>query len=139
MLANSGQGHSVTALYELIPADSSEIVSDIDPLQYQVSTVLPSEDLLTLKLRYKQPDGDTSELLEQALQRADIWQRQPSENMQFASAVAEFGLLLRDSQYKANASYGAVLMRANQAQGADFYGYRTEFLALVEQAELLSR
>lgn len=134
-----GAGHSVTALYELIPADSQASLPEVDPLQYQQSTVLPSVDLLTLKLRYKRPNEDTSELLQQALQRNDIWQSSPSENMQFASAVAEFGLLLRGSQYKADASYEAVLTRAGQAQGADFYGYRTEFLDLVEQAELLSR
>ena len=134
-----GAGHSVTALYELIPADSDEPIPGVDPLQYQQSTIIPSADLLTLKLRYKQPDGDTSELLQQALQRDTIWQNRPSQNLQFASAVAEFGLLLRDSQYKANATYDAVLTRATDAQGPDQHGYRTEFLKLVEQAELLSR
>ena len=134
-----GAGHSVTALYELIPAGSPASVPGVDPLKYQQSIVLPSEDLLTLKLRYKRPEEDTSQLLQQALQRDDIWQSNPSENLQFASAVAEFGLLLRDSEYKANADYRAVLTRATQAQGADSYGYRSEFLDLVEQAELLSR
>ncbi|MEM1292680.1 MAG: VWA domain-containing protein [Cyanobacteria bacterium P01_H01_bin.162] len=134
-----GAGHSVTALYELIPADSAAPVPGVDPLQYQESTVLPSDDLLTLKLRYKQPQGDTSQLVQQALQREDIWQSIPSENMQFASAVAEFGLLLRESEYKADANYEAVFTRATQAQGADFYGYRAEFLDLVQQADLLSR
>lgn len=134
-----GAGHSVTALYELIPADSAELVSDVDPLQYQQSTVLPSQDLLTLKLRYKEPDGDTSRLIEQTVAHNEIWQSNPSENLQFASAVAEFGLLLRDSEHKADADYEAVLLRATQAQGADFYGYRSEFLDLVEQADLLSR
>ena len=134
-----GAGHSVTALYELIPADSAAPVPGVDPLQYQESTVLPSDDLLTLKLRYKQPDGDTSQLVQQALQRQDIWQSTPSENMQFASAVAEFGLLLRNSEYKADADYEAVFIRAAQSRGADFYGYRAEFLDLVQQADLLSR
>lgn len=134
-----GAGHSVTALYELIPAGSPASAPGVDPLKYQQSIVLPSEDLLTLKLRYKRPEEDTSQLLQQALQRDDIWQSNPSENLQFASAVAEFGLLLRNSEYKANADYRAVLTRATQAQGADSYGYRSEFLDLVEQAELLSR
>ncbi|MGD1940365.1 MAG: YfbK domain-containing protein [Leptolyngbyaceae cyanobacterium] len=134
-----GAGHSVTALYELIPADSAAPVPGVDPLQYQESTVLPSDDLLTLKLRYKQPDGDTSQLVQQALQRQDIWQSTPSENMQFASAVAEFGLLLRNSEYKADADYEAVFIRAAQSRGADFYGYRSEFLDLVQHADLLSR
>ncbi|MGD1929406.1 MAG: von Willebrand factor type A domain-containing protein [Leptolyngbyaceae cyanobacterium] len=134
-----GAGHSVTALYELIPADSAAAIPGVDPLQYQESTVLPSDDLLTLKLRYQQPDGDTSQLVQQALQREEIWQNTPSANMQFASAVAEFGLLLRNSEYKADADYEAVFTRATQSQGADFYGYRAEFLDLVQQADLLSR
>ena len=136
-----GAGHSVTALYELIPADSDEPVPGVDPLQYQQTNILPSDDLLTLKLRYKQPDGDTSKLLQTSLERDAIAANRsnPSENLQFASAVAEFGLLLRDSQYKGDASYGSVLERARQAQGTDVHGYRSEFLTLVEQADLLRR
>lgn len=134
-----GAGHSVTALYELIPANSPEPVPGVDPLQYQQSALLPNEDVLTLKLRYKQPTADTSQLLQQALRRDDIWQNRPSENLQFASAVAEFGLLLRDSHYKANANYAAILARAVEAQGPDLNGYRTEFLDLVRQARSLDR
>lgn len=137
-----GAGHSVTALYELIPADSEDAVPGVDPLQYQQTTVVPSDDLMTLKLRYKQPDADASKLLQTSLNRQDISgasSSSASENLQFASAVAEFGLLLRDSQYKGNASYESVLARAEQAKGADFHGYRSEFLTLVEQADLLSR
>ena len=133
-----GAGHSIVALYELIPAESSEAIPGVDPLKYQQPAVVPSEDLLTLKLRYKQPDGETSQLLQQAIRRDDIWQRDPSESLQFASAVAEFGLLLRDSEYKANANYEAVLTRANQARGDDPHGYRAEFLNLVEKAKTLS-
>lgn len=136
-----GAGHTVTALYELIPADSDEPVPGVDPLQYQQTSIVDSDDLLTLKLRYKQPDGDTSKLLQTALQRDAIEtaERDPSANLQFASAVAEFGLLLRDSEYKGDASYDAVLTRARQSQGADIHGYRSEFLTLVEQADLISR
>lgn len=137
-----GAGHSVTALYELIPADSDEPVPGVDPLQYQQTSVVPSDDLLTLKLRYKQPDGDTSKLLQTSLERnvnTSDNGSEPSDNLQFASAIAEFGLLLRDSQYKGDASYARVLERAEQSQGADLHGYRSEFLTLVEQASLLSR
>ena len=139
-----GAGHSVTALYELIPADAAETVADVDALIYQPSQEQPSAtpinnaDLLTLKLRYKQPDSETSQRLQQAVRRDEIWQATPSMNLAFASAVAEFGLLLRDSPYKANASYRAVLTRATNAQGADLQGYRAEFVNLVEQVELLS-
>ncbi|MEM8641917.1 MAG: VWA domain-containing protein [Cyanobacteria bacterium P01_G01_bin.54] len=139
-----GAGHSVTALYELIPAHSDETVAKVDALIYQPSQEQPTAvpinnaDLLTLKLRYKQPDSDTSQRLQQAVRRDEIWQATPSMNLAFASAVAEFGLLLRDSPYKANASYRAVLTRATNAQGADLQGYRAEFVNLVEQVELLS-
>lgn len=139
-----GVGHSVTALYELIPADAATANRDnVDPLIYQPTPaptpVLNSTDLLTLKLRYKQPDGETSQLIQQAIQRDAIWQSEPSANLQFASAVAEFGLLLRDSPYKADANYRAVRTRATKAQGADLNGYRAEFVRLVEQAERLSQ
>ncbi|MGB0560845.1 MAG: vWA domain-containing protein [Spirulinaceae cyanobacterium] len=138
-----GAGHSVTALYELIPANLASSRATVDPLIYQPTQAQPpvtnSTDLLTLKLRYKQPNGNNSQLIQQAVSREAIWQDEPSMNLQFASAVAEFGLLLRDSPYKANANYHAVLTRATNAQGADLNGYRAEFVNLVEQAERLSQ
>ncbi|NEO87442.1 MAG: VWA domain-containing protein [Spirulina sp. SIO3F2] len=138
-----GAGHSVTALYEIIPAGSAASRANVDSLVYQPTQAqtpaVNSTDLLTLKLRYKRPDGNTSQLIQQAIQRDAIWQTEPSLNLQFASAVAEFGLLLRDSPYKADANYRAVLTRATNAQGADLHGYRAEFVNLVEQAERLSQ
>ena len=84
-----GAGHSVTALYELIPANSDEPVPGIDPLQYQQTSVVASDDLLTLKLRYKQPDGDTSKLLQTSLERNGNTPdsgSEPSNNLMIASA-----------------------------------------------------
>ena len=131
-----GAGHTVTALYEIIPADSDEEVSDVDELKYQKVTVTPSDDLMTVKLRYKEPDGQKSKLITQKLTESSR-REEPSENLNFASAVAEFGLLLRDSEYKANASYEDVISRARQSRGSDPNSYRAEFIRLVESAQLL--
>ncbi len=145
-----GAGHSVTALYEIIPAgvDDSEEVDDdgdtdtsfskVDPLKYQATKIINSGDLMTVKLRYKEPKEETSQLLQQRVKAEDIAEESPDENFQFASAVAEFGLLLRDSEYKARASYDQVLRRAKRAIGEDEEGYRTEFIGLVKKAQSLS-
>ncbi len=132
-----GAGHTVTALYELIPAGSREEIPTSDDLKYQKTQLVDSDDLMTVKLRYKRPDSDTSKLLVRAV-RMDR-NPQPSENFRFASEVAEFGLLLRDSHYKADASYGKVIERAKAARGTDSEGYRAEFIRLVEKARLLDR
>jgi Ca-activated chloride channel family protein len=133
-----GAGHAVTALYELIPAVSSEQVSEAERLKYQVTGLVKSDELMTVKLRYKKPQGDTSKLIVQSVKQPASDTLNPSENLRFASSVAEFGLLLRDSKYKANAGYGQVLARARASKGGDEEGYRAEFIRLVEKAELLS-
>ena len=142
-----GAGHTVTALYEIVPANSREDVgTNVDPLRYQLPTVVkPSNDLMTVKLRYKEPKGFTSQLItktvsESEIKQAYFYNRIPavSENFRFASAVAEFGLLLRNSQYKGNASYDHVLEQANQARGNDVWGYRSEFIGLIERAKSLN-
>lgn len=131
-----GAGHCVTALYEIVLVGSEEQFSATDELKYQQVTVKPSEDLLTVKLRYKEPQEDVSKLISSTIIGREK-QSQASENLIFASAVAEFGLLLRDSPYKANASYQAVLERAKAAKGKDSDGYRAEFIKLAEIAQML--
>ena len=132
-----GAGHTVTALYELIPAVSAEKVPMAGNLKYQVTGLVKSDELMTVKLRYKKPRGDTSRLIVQSVEACDFQALEPSENIRFASAVAEFGLLLRDSEYKGNASYGQLIRRAKQSKGPDTEGYRAEFIRLVEKAQLL--
>ncbi|MCK5675739.1 MAG: DUF3520 domain-containing protein, partial [Verrucomicrobia bacterium] len=134
-----GAGHTVTALYELILAGSREQVPLAGELKYQQTRLVESDDLMTVKLRYKQPDGDTSKLITQTVAASDIHGREGSGNIRFASAVAEFGLLLRDSEYKGSASYDQVLQRARNSKGQDSEGYRAEFIRLVEKAQLLDR
>ncbi len=134
-----GSGHTVTAIYEIIPPDSDEEVPGIDKLEYQKSKIIPSENLMTLKLRYKPPKGDKSKLIVQRIKSKEIENETPSGNFNFATAVAEFGLLLRNSDYKANADYSQVLDRAKSAKGNDPEGYRSEFIRLVQIAEGLSK
>jgi Ca-activated chloride channel homolog len=95
-----------------------------------------SSELLTVRLRYKDPQGSTSRLLETPV--ADRAGGVASEDMRFASAVAEFALLLRDSEHRGNASYAQVLTLARDARGEDEQGYRGEFIGLVESARTLS-
>jgi len=132
-----GAGHSVTAFYEIVPADSTQTFAKVDDLKYQKTKTNKSKELLTVKLRYKKPKEDTSKLTSQTIKRGDI-KKEMSEDCAFASGVAEFGMLLRDSKYKGDASYKTILNRARNSKGKDFNGYRAEFVRLVERAELIS-
>ncbi|MBI4648274.1 MAG: von Willebrand factor type A domain-containing protein, partial [Bacteroidia bacterium] len=133
-----GAGHTVTALYEIILAGSQETTGNVDKLEYQNTNVVQSNDLMTLKLRYKLPDADTSKLIVERVSENNIKNRQMSENFRFSAAVAEFGILLRDSEFKANATFDQTLELARNAKGIDKYGYRAEFIKLVEVAKILS-
>jgi Ca-activated chloride channel family protein len=136
-----GAGHTVTALYEIIPAGSKENISNIDPLKYQETPkrkeVKPDVDaeLLTIKLRYKKPDGLNSILIERPVQGEILDAEKLSDNFKFSAAVAGFGLLLRDSEYKGNLTVEDVLSMARSAKGEDEEGYRSEFIKLVKTAE----
>ncbi|MEH2056637.1 MAG: von Willebrand factor type A domain-containing protein [Nostoc sp.] len=136
-----GAGHSVTALYEIIPTGTKSDVKlpEVDPLRYQRSgetAVNPGgNELMQVKLRYKLPQDSTSQLITQTIQDDDLRTDQiPSTNLRFAAAVATFGMLLRDSEYKGNANYDLVMNLATQGKGEDREGYRGEFIRLVEQS-----
>jgi Ca-activated chloride channel family protein len=137
-----GSGHTVTALYEIIPAGSDENIKDVDPLKYQTvqltDTATQSQDLLTVKLRYKKPDEDKSILMEKPVKYKLIPDTQLSENFRFSAAVAEYGLLLKDSEYKGTADWKQVIELARSSQGKDKEGYRKEFMTLAELARDLS-
>jgi Ca-activated chloride channel homolog len=132
-----GSGHSVTALYELIPADSDETVGDVDDLNYQKVNIKRSNDLMTLKIRYKKPDEDISKLIESKISVAAFGET--SGNFKIAASIAQFGMLLRDSEFKGEASYESTLALAKSAKGKDEFGYRNEYIGLIETALLLSR
>ena len=131
-----GAGHTMTAFYEIIPAGAGERVADVDQLRYQKTEIAKSGEIFTVKLRWKAPDGDTSVLRETPCVEAAITRKEPSEDFRFASSVAEFALLLENSKFKGDASYKSVLDRARESKGADYEGYRAEFIRLVEKAEL---
>ena len=136
-----GAGHTVTALYEVVPSSKAEVdLPTVDPLKYQ--TVARQDDdrstrdeLLTLKVRYKAPDADQSELLE--FPSADVGNSfgQASPDFRFATAVASFGMLLRNSQHKGTATYDTVLDIATESRGPDAHGYRSELLEMVRRAK----
>jgi len=132
-----GTGHNVTALYELIPVGSKETFGSVDPLKYQNTKVKKSNELATVKLRYKKPDEDTSKLLSQAVSMNQIQTGSVSNNFGWASSVAEFGMVLRGSKFKGNATYQSALNHAQAVKGADPYGFRQEMIDLITQAESL--
>ncbi len=135
-----GAGQCVTALYELIPALSS---SSSNILKYQTTVIntnaAGSGELLTIKFRYKKPDEDKSRLLTYTVPDKKIGLNSTSENFRFASAVAEWGLILRSSKFKGSASEGQVIDLANSALGSDPDGYRHEFVKLVKLSKGLKR
>ncbi len=140
-----GSGHTVTALYEIIPAGTkdSPFLKLVDPLKYQQETQVPpasykTDELLTLKLRYKQPNGNTSKLIEKAVFNGTTPLAKTSDNFRFSAAVAGFGMLLRDSEFKGDLTYANVLVMAKAAQGKDEEGYRAEFLNMVRSMELVA-
>lgn len=138
-----GAGHTVTALYEIIP-QGIEMEKSTDALKYQqvkeASVEKPiasanSDELLTLKIRYKKPDGDVSEKQEFPLKYVSKNFEDSSESFRFASAVALFGMLLRESEFVKDGNYGTVTSVAKKALGEDKNGYRKEFIDLVNQLD----
>ncbi len=166
-----GAGHTVTALYELVPAGQpipgERETTQVDPLKYQPTpgfaggnkvaaasvdapryhlgskgsaadlgdTTVPVNELLTLKLRWKAPDGDVSTKREFPLTDAGLPLEKSATDFRWAAAVAEFGMLLRDSPYKGQATWAAVRDLAVQGQGKDADSHRIEFLELIGKAE----
>lgn len=106
----------------------------VDLLTYQRTEVVPSRDMMTIKLRYKDPDADTSQLITKAIGIDDLGDAVTGD-LRFAAAVAEFGMLLRNSAHKGSASYDQVVQMAQQSLGEDRFGYRAEFIELVKRAK----
>lgn len=146
-----GAGHTVTALYEVVPAGAkSGETPTVDSLKYQPAIASEeskfearkskmSDDLLTLKLRYKQPDGDKSALMEIPVTDSGATLEKSSRDFRFAAAVAGFGMLLRDSEHKGNLTWEGVQELAVEGKGEDKGGYRAEFITLIDKARKLGR
>jgi Ca-activated chloride channel homolog len=140
-----GAGHTVTALYEVVPAgagatDPATSVPLVDPLKYGTNTTTAangSGEMVTVKLRHKKPDGETSELTERSFTDNGAKFENAAPDLKFAAAVAEFGMLLRDSQYKGRGTFGAVIEWAQEGKGPDAAGYRAGFIEMARKAQSL--
>ena len=134
-----GAGHTVTALYEVVLKGNGSVPA-IDPLRYQnLTELIPKNnngELLTVKFRYKKPDEETSKLIVNHLMDKSVSLSKSSDNFRFSAAVAEFGMLLRNSKHKANANYKQVIELSKASKGKDENGYRAEFIRLVEMSEM---
>jgi Ca-activated chloride channel homolog len=136
-----GAGHTVTALYEVVPAGVHADLPPGEPLKYQRNTpaVTPRGELMTVKLRYKRPNEENSQSLEQVVTDSLRPFEHASDDLRFASAVAAFGMLLRNSPHKGSATFDAVISMADTSRSFDPQGYRAEFVRLVHQAKALAR
>ena len=131
-----GSGHTVTALYEIIPVGVESEFFKVDDLKYQHTTVDPkaqnSKELMTIKFRYKKPDQEVSKLIVHPLIDSDILLSKTSDNFRWSASVAAFGMLLRESEYIKNFNYDAVVQMAQNSKGEDKEGYRIEFINMVK-------
>jgi Ca-activated chloride channel family protein len=134
-----GSGHSVTALYEIIPVGvKSEWLKDIDDLKYSEKLAKGNSlDLLTVKFRYKEPDGDKSKLIEKVVSDEDCEAKNATEDFKFAAAVAMFSMKLRQSEYVQDLNKENIISFAESGKSRDKEGYRSEFIRLVK-AQLLN-
>jgi len=134
-----GSGHTVTALYEIVLADGASAAKQ--ELTYQTIQIKDgahtSDELATIRFRYKKPDEETSREIVRKIPATAAALNKAGENIRFAASVAEWSMVLRNSEYKGAASYARILEIARRAKGSDNQGYRAEFIRLVEMAELL--
>jgi Ca-activated chloride channel family protein len=142
-----GAGHTVTALYEIIPTgvDTSTPIRGLDELRYQRTderdSLRDSPEMLFVKLRYKEPTGSRSRLLSHAVRDVDAEtdvEGVPSSDFTFAASVAAFDMVLHDSKYYGAVDLAAVLRWARSSVGPDLEGYRREFVRLVDEARHLA-
>ena len=137
-----GAGHTVTALYEIVPPGAKVDVPGVDPLKYQQpaepAPAAGNGELLTIKVRYKEPKEEASRLLSQPVKDAGLAFEKAPDDFRFAAAAAEFGMLLRASPFMGSSSYGEVARIAEGSLGLDGRGHRAEFLRLVRKARSLN-
>ncbi|MCS4167168.1 von Willebrand factor type A domain-containing protein [Sphingobacterium sp. BIGb0116] len=139
-----GVGHVVTALYEIVPVGvESGLIGTVDPLKYQQQADQAAgrrnAELATVKFRYKEPEGEKSKLQQKVVGTSVTELNSVSEDLRFVTAVAELGLLLRDSDFKQKANFDQLIARAKASKGKDEEGYRAEFIRIAENARDLSR
>jgi Ca-activated chloride channel family protein len=131
-----GSGHTVTALYEIIPVGVDSEFDKIDELKYQTTKVEPStsksKELMTVKFRYKKPDEEVSKLIVHPLVDNQVALNKTSDDFRWSASVAAFGMLLRESEYIKDFSYDQVIQLAQGAKGEDKEGYRIEFINMAK-------
>ena len=138
-----GAGHSVTALYEIIPvgAETEVKLPEIDPLRYQYNVgsaeAYENNELMQVKLRYKEPQDSKSQLITQPVVERNLQIEATSDNFRFSAAVAGFGMILKNSPYQGNVNLEQVLQLAKGSQGTDLEGYREEFIGLLNKTQSL--
>jgi Ca-activated chloride channel family protein len=137
-----GSGHTVTALYEVIPVGVESQFFKIDELKYQKTVVDKSatttNELLTVKIRYKAPDGDVSKLITRALKDKSVKEAATSENFRWSAAVAASGMLLRESEYINGYTFDDAIILAESSRGKDENGYRIEFINMMKSMGVLA-
>lgn len=138
-----GSGHTVTALYEIIPVGVESKFFSVDPLKYQNTSAnsfaQQSSELMTIKFRYKVPNAESSKLITHSLIDKNIPLSKTSDNFRWSAAVAGFGMILRESEYVGDFSIAQVLELAKTSKGQDIEGYRQEFINLVKSQGILAR
>jgi Ca-activated chloride channel family protein len=137
-----GAGHTVTALYEIVPATEGDKPAGSYDLKYQETKIKDdaalTDEILTVNIRYKEPDGDTSKLITTVLAGEPAEQEETSNDFKFSAAVAIFAMILRESEFMGDASLEGVTELGKSGMGDDPYNYRAEFLQLVERVKLIS-
>lgn len=137
-----GAGHTVTALYEIVPFDGQANLSKTTKLKYQEIKIKPgseySDEIMTMKFRYKPIGQDKSLLIEKTVSDQKTELKKVTDNFKFSAAVAGFGMLLRDSEFKGDLTYNDILKLAQSSKGSDENGDRSEFIRMVETCKLLS-
>jgi len=138
-----GAGHTVTALYEIVTLENIEDLAGDFKLKYQEKVIKKSavetEEILTVSIRYKKPDEDVSKLMSAVITGKPVSFKKTSDNFKFSAAVAQLGMLLRDSEFIGNADFDKTKELAKNSLGEDKYGYRAEFLRLLDLASGLNR
>ena len=134
-----GAGHRLTVLYEIVPVDSPMEIKETD-LKYQSNSKSEgsSDEWMTVNIRYKEPDGEKSILISKPVMKAD-YREFPSENLQFAACVAQFGMLLRESNYKGTASYEGILKQLEKLDAVISDPYKEEFYELIQLASKITQ
>lgn len=136
-----GAGHSVTALYEIVPIGQKIDLPKIDKLKYgsQVEATGNSKDLLTVKVRYKKPTETKSHKFEQTLADSDIKFDESNQELRFATAAASLALKLRGDKLVKNLSYRDIESMAKEARGSDLHGYRDDLIHLIQLSKSVDK